>query len=284
MRPATERSEQSALGLVASTKVSRKPDGKQPGRLNWTTSTGLSLPISFLRPGNTVISATGAHLPCPQLAASPSASPARTFLTWRRLSETSRNEVLLASAADSSLKSWRASPHLNPLGWSLKTCRPCSISTIAETFRQSSQNYPNAGMWDSGECLTLNISESPKSAAAFSWSRVLDDTQAPSFYLTPGQWNRYLHRLARTGSQNKRILGLAILLRLQTSLTDAPAGSIWAVNFSLLRKTDGVRWLSGPERLRYMGFAADWMRPTLKRLMPQGTHSPPLWRTGLLKF
>lgn len=32
------------------------------------------------------------------------------------------------------------------------------------------------------------------------------------------------------------------------------------------------------------GFAADWMRPTLKRLMPQGTQCPPPLQNGLLKF
>ena len=28
----------------------------------------------------------------------------------------------------------------------------------------------------------------------------------------------------------------------------------------------GIRWLSGKERLNIMGFAADWMRPTLQKL------------------
>jgi hypothetical protein len=56
------------------------------------------------------------------------------------------------------------------------------------------------------------------------------------------------------------------------------------MSFSLLRKTDGVRWLSGTERLKYMGFAGDWMAPTLRRLMPPATRFVPLLRNGLLKF
>src|ERR1051325_2342159 len=196
--------------------ASRKPDGKQPGRSNWTMLTGLSLPIDFVRLDSSKISAIGAHLNCPQLTVSPSDSPPRTFLTGRQLSEINRSVVLQATKAASSLRSWSVSNVFNPLGWSLKTCRRCSIATIAETFRKSSANLPNAIMWDSGECLTLNISESPRSVGASSWSRVLDDTPTSSSWLTPGQWHRYLRRLARTGSQNKRMLGLAILLRLQT--------------------------------------------------------------------
>lgn len=276
--------EKSAPASAGSASASNRPAGKPLGKSSSTTLTGLSLPIDFLMPDNTVISATGAHLSCRTSPASPSDSPARMFLTWRQLSETNRNEVLQASAVDSSSKSWMQSDAFNPLGWSLKTCRRCSIPTIAATFKQSSANLPNAGMWDSTECLTLNISESPKNAADFSWSRVLDDSPAWTSWLTPGQWHRYLLRLGRTGSQNKRMLGLAILLRPRTNTISALRGSTWAVNFSLLRKMDGVRWLSGPERLRYMGFAADWMQPTLSKLMRPGMPSLPRWQNGLLKF
>src|SRR5439155_1943706 len=221
--------------------------------------------------------------------ASRQGSHARTSASWETWRGINRDEVLLASAAASFSTSWKSSENYNPLGWSWKTSRRCSIQTIAATLKRSSAKLPNAGIWDSGGCLMLNISESPKNAGAFSWSRVLDDTPQWTSWLTPLQWTRYLHRLARHGSQNRRMLGLAILLRVRqreaTRDTEKPAaGSIWAVSYSLLRKTDGIRWLSGAERLAYMGFARDWMRPTLKRLKLPEMLSRPLWQNGSLKF
>lgn len=276
--------EASAPGSVDSTKALKMPDGTPNGRSNSMMSTGLSLPIDSLTQNGTKTFETGAHINCPELPASLSASHARTSASWETLSRINRDQVLQAIGVDSSLRSWKLSDSFNPLGWSLRTCRRCSIPTIAKTFRASSQNLPNAIMWDSQECLTLNISESPKAVAEFSWSQVLDDTPPSSSWLTPDQWNQYLSRLVRNGSQNRRVLGLAILLQLQTSTKAKTLASTWAVNFSLLRKEDGIRWLSGPERLAYMGFAKDWMRGTLKRLMPQATQYPPRLENGLLKF
>lgn len=60
--------------------------------------------------------------------------------------------------------------------------------------------------------------------------------------------------------------------------------SLWAVNFSLLTRTDGIRCLSGRERLSYMGFDADWMSPALNKLMLRETPCPPPSHDGLLKF
>lgn len=273
-------SEKSALELEVLGPGSKRPVGRVNGKSNWTMSTGLSLPIDFHRPTNTKTSEIGKALAFPGLPALPSGFPARTSVTWETLRGIDRAEVLKAAGADSSLRSWKSSTTLNPLGWLLKTCRRCSVQTIAKTLRSSSGNLPNAVMWDSGECLMLNISESPKNAVAYSWSRVLDATPQWTSWLTAHQWNQYLHRLARAGSQSRRMLGLAILLRRPTNTTDAAPESTWALSFSLLRKGDGIRWLSGPERLKYMGFPADWMRPTLKRLTLRETHYPPHCKMG----
>lgn len=43
-------------------------------------------------------------------------------------------------------------------------------------------------------------------------------------------------------------------------------------------------WMSGAERLKYMGFSGDWMRPTLRRLMVPEMPCPPPWQNGSLKF
>jgi hypothetical protein len=59
--------------------------------------------------------------------------------------------------------------------------------------------------------------------------------------------------------------------------------SLWAVPLSSLNRTDGIRWLSGSERLKMMGFASDWMRPTLQRLSLPETPSLRKSRNGLPK-
>ncbi|MFC3875586.1 DNA cytosine methyltransferase [Neisseria musculi] len=63
----------------------------------------------------------------------------------------------------------------------------------------------------------------------------------------------------------------------QLYLQASPAGRISTsrVATSALLPTDGVRWLSGGERLQIMGFAKDWMRPTLQKL---GLPETPLCR------
>jgi len=285
----TKPLEKSAPASAASDSASSKPDGKPSGKSNSTMSTGLCLPIDFLTLRSSKTSEIGDHIPCPKFPASLLGSLARTSASWQTLREINRDAVLRDSAAGCSFQSWKSSAIFGPNGWQLKMCRPCSVQTIAKTFRRSSGNLPSAGMWDSGACLTLNISECPKDASASSWSRVLDATPQWTSWLTPSQWRTYLARLDRNASARRRMLGLAILLRLQRKVPildteKLPHGTIWAVNFSLLRKTDGIRCLSGSERLSYMGFDPGWMRSTLKRLMPLAMHSPPQWRNGLLKF
>ncbi len=213
-----------------------------------------------------------------------SALPVRTSRSWRTLSRTSRSEVLRAASPAFSSTAWKSSARWALSSSCSRTFQTCSIPTVGETFKQLSSHSPNSVTWGLRECSIHRLSECPKIVVGFSWSRVLEPNPHPSSWLTVGQWKRYLLRLARAESQRLRVLGLGILLLRPTSSTSATPASILAVNFSLLRKGDGIRWLDGPERLRYMGFPGDWMRPTLKRLMRPETPCPPLWQNGLLKL
>ncbi len=138
-----------------------------------------------------------------------------------------------------------SSTKFSPLGLSLKMSRGCSIQMIAKTCKESSANLPNAIIWDSGECLMLNISESPKNAVAFSWSQVLDVTPAKTSLLMPHQWSQYLYFGCGVTRAPWRCLGWPY----------SHGGGQWllhhygAANFLSLKRTDGIRWLSGPERV-----------------------------------
>ena len=148
----------------------------------------------------------------------------------------------------------------SPLGLSLKTSRGCSLATVAKTLRESCKRLPLGGIWDSGGCLMLNISECPKGAVGFSWWRVLDDTPQSSTWLTESQWKQYLSRLARSLSHRQRWSSLPILSRRRTS----DRKSELVVKSLLRNKGCGIRWLSGNEALAYEGFPKDWMMPTLQ--------------------
>ena len=63
----------------------------------------------------------------------------------------------------------------------------------------------------------------------------------------------------------------------------APAVSTERARILSLSPADGVRWLSGAERLQMMGFAKDWMQPTLQRLGLPETPSVRRLRAGSLK-
>jgi len=80
----------------------------------------------------------------------------------------------VAHAVACSGKPYESSRKLNLAGWCLRTSLTCSLSTIATTLKQSSGPLRTAGMWDFGECLMLNISESPSSVVEYSWSQVID--------------------------------------------------------------------------------------------------------------
>ena len=164
--------------------------------------------------------------------------------------------------------SWIA---LNPAGLCWKTLRGCSIQTLAKTFKQSSSPLPNAGIWAHGECLMLHISESPQNAVAYSWLLDWESCPPPSLWLTPHQLECWRKRATQ---RNKN----PMLLCWQAS---TPQGLTARVRTSSLCETDGVRWLSGRERLQIMGFASDWMRPTLRKLGLRETPSARQLRGGL---
>ncbi len=240
----------------------KTPDTAPPGKSNLTPSTGLCLPIDFPMHANLKTCASAGPTTCQPSMSLPQASPARTSASPDAAKATEPPEACKASAVDCFGKSYESSRKHNLAGWSLRTSLTCSVSTIAATLRQSSGPLRTAGMWDFGECLMLNISESPSNVAAYSWSPVIDECPPSSSWLTPRQWTQYLQRLNRSPGHGPRMPGLPILYW----QTKPDRRSLWAVPLSSLNRTDGVRWLSGSERLKMMGFASDWMRPTLRRL------------------
>lgn len=161
-----------------------------------------------------------------------------------------------------SLRSCVSSAAFNLNGWSLKTSRHCSIATIAKTLRSSSKALPTAGMWDVSGCLTLRISEAPRTAAVFSWSGVLEARPPSRSWLMPHQWSLYLHRLARAKSHAGRWSGRGLLYSPTAHQGASPLG----LSFLLLKKTDGIRWLTGSECLSVMGFPREWLQPISSRI------------------
>ncbi len=237
-------------------------DTARPGKLNSTPSTGLCLPIDFPMHASLKTCASAALTTSVPSMSLPAASPVRTSVLPVSGKATRIDAGCAANAAAFSGKSYEYSRKFNLAGWCLRTSLTCSLSTIAKTLRQSSGPLRTAGMWDSGECLMLNISESPSSVVAYSWSPVIEECPPWSCWLTPLQWTQYLRRLARSDGLYPRMPGLPILYwRIKPDHR-----SLWAVPLSSLSRTDGIRWLSGSERLKMMGFASDWMRPTLRRL------------------
>ncbi len=255
----------------------KTPGTAAPGKSSSTPSTGLCLPIDFPMHSNLKTCASAAPTTSARSTCSPPVSPARTSASPDAERAIKPPEDYAASAAACSGKSYVSSKRYNLAGWSLKTSLTCSLSTIAKTLRQSSGPLRSAGMWDFGECLMLNISESPSNVVEYSWSQVIDECPPSSSWLTPRQWTQYLQRLARSSGLGPRMPGLPILYW-QTK--PAPR-SLWAVPLSSLTRTDGIRWLSGSERLKMMGFASDWMRPTLRRLSVPETPLLRRSRSGL---
>lgn len=201
---------------------------------------------------------------------SSAASPAKMSAPQANAADSQANAPACSSTPSKSLT------HSSPAGWCLKTSRGCSIQTMAKTFKQLSSPLPNAGIWDAGGCLMLAISESPQNAAAYSLSLDWESSPQLSLWLTPDQladWLARRQRIARGRTHTQ--------LYLQAS----PAGQISTsrVPTSALSPTDGVRWLSGRERLQMMGFSKDWMRPTLQRLGLPETPSYRKSRAGLPK-
>lgn len=255
----------------------KTPVTAAPGKLNSTRSTGLCLPIDFPMHANLKTCANAAPTTCPPSTSSRPASPVRTSASPDNGKATETAADCAANAAACFGKSYESSRKHNLAGWSLRTSLTCSLSTIAKTLKQSSGPLRTAGMWDFGECLMLNISESPSSVVEYSWSPVIDECPPSSSWLTPRQWTQYLQRLNRSSGHAPRMPGLPILY-----WPAKPAHkSLWAVPLSSLTRTDGIRWLSGSERLKMMGFASDWMRPTLQRLLVPETPLLRRSRSGL---
>ena len=205
---------------------------------------------------------------CPtyrRLTLSSADSPAKTFPLQANGAGWQANEQACSLIRSTS---WIA---LNPAGLSWKTLRGCSIQTLAKTFKQLSSPLPNAGIWAHGACLMLHISESPQNAAAYSFSLDWESCPPQSLWLTPHQLDCWRKRATQ---RNKN----PMLLCLQAS---AHQGLTERVATSSLCETDGVRWLSGRERLQIMGFASDWMRPTLRKLGLRETPSARQLRGGL---
>lgn len=248
-----------------------------PGKLSSTPSTGLCLPIDFPMHANLRTCVIAARITCPPSMSSPPVSRARTSASPEPEKVTEPLADYAVNAAACFGKSYESSKKLNLAGWSLRTSLTCSLSTIAKTLKQSSGPLRTAGMWDFGECLMLNISESPSNVVEYSWSQVIDKCPPSSSWLTPRQWTQYLQRLNRSSGHAPRIPGLPILY---WPARPAPR-SLWAVPLSSLTRTDGIRWLSGSERLMMMGFASDWMRPTLQRLSVPETPLLRRSRSGL---
>lgn len=250
-----------------------------PGKWNSTPPTGLSLPTDFHTPPSSKTSATAVPTTSAPSMSSPPDSPAKTSALPAQDPTTKTPEACAAKEAVCSGKSYESSKRHNLAGWCLRMSLTCSLSTIAKTLKQSSGPLRNAGMWDAGECLMLNISESPSNVVAYSWSQVIDECPPSSCWLTLRQWKQYLQRLARSSGHGQRMHGLPILYW----QTKQAHKSLWAVQLSSLTRTDGIRWLSGSERLKMMGFASDWMRPTLQRLSLPETPSLRKSRNGLPK-
>ncbi len=254
----------------------KTPVSVPPGKLNSIRSTGLSLPIDFLTQPNLKMSANAASTTWPESMSSQEAFPARTSVSPVPGTATRISAGSAANEAAFSGKSYESSRKFNPGGWCLRMSLTCSLSTIAKTLRSSSGPLRTAGMWDAGECLMLSISESPSSVAGFSWSQVIDECPPWSCWVTPRQWTQYLQRLARSPGHAQRMPGLPIL----SWRIKPDHRSLWAAPLSSLTRTHGIRWLSGSERLRMMGFASGWMRPTLQRLSLQETPSLRKSRSG----
>lgn len=177
--------------------------------------------------------------------------PAKMFLSLVN------EQGLKASVHRYSLMLWTLWTRSNRPISCLKMSQVSSHQMMAKTYKQSLKRLPNAGMWDFGECLTAVISESPKRRRVF---LVAGLGKYPPFSLMADLGS--VERISgKTESQSCWADAHHTLL---AGSAHPPSTSI--VPISSLYQTDGVRWLSGSERLSMMGFAKDWMRPTLQKL------------------
>lgn len=250
----------SSPGSEVSTSDSNGPDGKPNGKSSSTHSTGLSLLSDFPLPDAMSTYVTFAQRQRTESLASQGDSHARIFPTPEP-AEKQGASVSPGAAAACSLRQCALSPKYNLNGWSSKTSKLYAFPTKGEISPPSSGRFATAGMWDSGGLWMRDISEAPADVAVSSWSQVLATPPRWSFFLTPLQWRQYLARCLRSNSFGQRTHGLGILYRPRTT----GAEPLWALNFSWLKRTDGIRWLSGSECLEIMGFGSDWMSSALRK-------------------
>lgn len=248
-----------------STSALKRQDSRASGRLKSTPSAVPCSPTASPKPANSPMCAPA----CPNfglLTSSSADSPAKTYPRWEKGAD------LPESEAGSSSMPWPSLSRSSPAGWYLKMSRGCSIAMLAKTFKSLSSPLPNAGMWDSGGCLMLVISESPRNAVASSLSQVWESRPPLSLWLMPEQWTQYLERL------NRRQNGSKPILRCLPASGHPQSAS--AVPILSLSEDVGIRWLSGSECLQIMGFAKDWMLPTLRKLALPETPSVRRLRNG----
>lgn len=245
------------------------------GRSNSTQSTGLCLLDDFQMPSSFKTFVQSDRESFAVWKSSPQVFPARTLVS-RGHQGKEGDKGSLESEADSSARSCDSLTHFAPAGWCLRTWKRYSRSTMAKTLPSSSRRFESAGMWDAGECWTLSISARPRDVVAYSWSQVIENSPPLTCWLMPHQWEQYLARCLRAKSHGPRTARLAIVYKPITLHADSP----WGVKFSSLTRTDGVRWLSVNERMRYMGFPPEWMTSTLEQHTQPVTPWFRKWRNG----
>lgn len=121
-------------------------------------------------------------------------------------------------------------------------------------------------------CQDVSMAGKRRGGGSFSWPDWESSPQS-SLWLTPEQFAAWQARVAR-GGKNPTVLCLQ---------ASRQAVSTERARILSLSPADGVRWLSGAERLQMMGFAKDWMQPTLQRLGLPETPSVRRLRAGSRK-
>lgn len=247
-------------GSEVSISASNGLDGKPNGKSSSTISTGLSLLSDFHLPDAMSTYVTFAQRQRTESLALQGDFRAKIFPT-PAMEERPDASVSPGHALACFSKQCVLSPKYSPNGWSSKTSKLYAFPTKGEILPPSSGRFETAGMWDSGGLWMRNISEAPAVVVVSSWSQVLDTPPRWSSFLTPLQWRQYLARCLRSSSHGEAIHGSGILYRPRTK----DRGPLSALNFSWLKRTDGIRWLSGKECLAIMGFSSDWMHSALRK-------------------
>jgi len=120
----------------------------------------------------------------------------------------------LMSETDGDLLS-KLSKEVLPVGFYSRTSAICSQVKTDDISDDASQTWRGSGMAFRGECLTLNISESPKLAVDCSLLDVLETSEVPpEYYLSPKACSGILRRASENGN----------VLHLRQALTEIAQG------------------------------------------------------------